>query len=131
MNDLSAFQHVLVEQVHLILSVKNGYIHLISHGSGKDVRDSLNHLHFAAVLLHDIIMAHDKILTVSQAGKGAEGMFAYRYGGMAESDHIGPDLVHVGAEGKIDHVRCKTAAWAHVNFQSNHIAFLAQPLVVA
>lgn len=131
MNDRSAAsQHVLVEGFHLLFRVKYRHIHLIAHGSGQDIRDPVHHLHVLPVLLHNILMAHDKVFAVPQSCKGAEGVFAHRYGGVAEGDHISPDLVHVGAVGKVDHIRGKSAAGAHVHLQSHNVSLFAKALVV-
>ena len=59
------------------------------------------------------------------AGKGTVEVLAYRQIGAAKGDHIGPDLVHVGGAGKVDHIRGKAAAGAHVDFQRHDLTLFA------
>ena len=70
-------------------------------------------------------MAVNEALAVPAAGKGTVIVLTHRHIGAAESDHVRPDLVHVGGAGKVDHVRGKAAAGAHVDFQCHDLAFFA------
>ena len=70
-------------------------------------------------------MAVHKVLAIAAACKGAVVVLAHRHIRAAEGDHIRPDLVHVGGAGKVDHIRGKAAAGAHVDFQSHDLALFA------
>jgi len=52
-------------------------------------------------------------------------VLAHRHIRAAEGDHICPDLVHVGGAGKVDHIRGKAAAGAHIDLQCHELALFA------
>ena len=52
-------------------------------------------------------------------------MLAHRHIRAAEGDHIRPDLVHIGGAGKVDHIRGKAAAGAHIDLQRHELALFA------
>ena len=70
-------------------------------------------------------MAVHKVFAVAAAGKGTVEVLAHRQIGAAKGDHIGPDLVHVGGAGKVDHIRGKAAAGAHIDLQRHELALFA------
>ena len=70
-------------------------------------------------------MAVNEALAIPAASKGAVVVLTHRHIGTAESNHVRPDLVHVGGTGKVDHVRGKAAAGAHVDFQRHDLTFFA------
>ena len=70
-------------------------------------------------------MAVDEVLAVAAARKGAVEVLADGHIGAAEGDHVGPDFIHVGGAGKVDHIRGEAAAGAHVDFQRHDLALLA------
>ena len=67
-------------------------------------------------------MAVHKVLAIAAARKGAVIVLTHGHIGAAKGDHVGPDLIDVGGAGKVDHVRGKAAAGAHVDFQRHDLA---------
>ena len=76
-------------------------------------------------------MAVEVGLAVAAAGVGAEVLLALRLAGLVEGYHIGPNLEHVRAVGKVHHVRRVASRRAHVHFQAHVVALLAQAGAVA
>ena len=120
----------MVELVQLLLGGEGGHIHLVAHGVSQNVGDAVHQLHLLAILLHDGLVAVDEGLAVPPPGEGAESVGAALHGGAVESDHVRPNLVHVGGVGKVHHIRAEPAARAHVHLQGYHIPLFAHALLI-
>ena len=84
----------------------------------------------ACVLHHDLVVVQLVAGAVPAAVEGAVVVGAGGLGVFVEADHIRPDLIYIGLLAVVVHVRGVAAGGAHIHLQAQHIALLAQPLLV-
>ena len=128
--DLPGLAAQLVELVHVFLGREGGDVHLVAHRAGQGVRNAADHLHPGLVHLLELGVGIAEVLAVAAAEEAAVVVLALGHQGAVIGDHVRPDLVHVGAVRKVDHVGREAAAGTHVDLEGHNVALLAQALLV-
>ena len=112
-----------------VLCVEFYRIHLLSHGGTEQFGHTFAHNHPIAVFVEDFLVRVYVIVYVSSAGECTVVLFALYSAAFVENHHIGPNLVDVGAVGKVNHIGGVTPCGTYIHLKCYEVANVANALV--
>ena len=119
----------MIESMKSFLIREDRNIHLIAHRIRQRIRHANLHSHMFCVLSDKIIAAHCINTFIPTANKDTVLMLTAFLQRTVIGNHIGINLIDIGAVCIIHHVRSKSPAGPHVDLKGNNLSLFPDVLI--